>query len=51
MARVQVSDAAAKAVYELLLLLLPPDNNAGSWSLSKKLLKKVCESRVMKIET
>ena len=48
---VQVSDAAAKAVYELLLLLLPKDNNAGSWALSKKLLKKVCESRVVKIET
>jgi hypothetical protein len=48
---IQVSDAAAKAVYELLLLLLPPENNAGSFALSKKLLKKVCESRVVKIET
>ena len=47
----QVTDAAAKAVYELLLLLLPTDNNAGSYSLSKNLLKKVCESRVVKIET
>jgi hypothetical protein len=48
---VQVSDAAAKGVYKLLLLLLPPDNNAGTWALSKKLLKKVCESRVVPIET
>jgi hypothetical protein len=48
---VQVSDAAAKAVYDLLLMLLPHDTNAGSWALSKNLLKKVCESRVVKIET
>jgi hypothetical protein len=47
----KVTDAAAKAVYNLLLMLLPPDTNAGSWSLSKKLLRKVCESRVVKIET
>ncbi len=46
-----MSDAAAKAVYELLLLILPTDNNAGSWALSKKLLKKICENRVVKIET
>jgi hypothetical protein len=38
-------------VYELLLLLLPHDNNAGSWALSKTLLKKVCDSRVVKIQT
>lgn len=35
----KVTDAAVKAVYNLLLLLLPADTNAGSWSLSKKLLK------------
>jgi hypothetical protein len=46
-----VTDACAKAVYDLLLLLLPPDTNAGSWALSKKLLKKVCESRVVEIDT
>jgi hypothetical protein len=50
-ALVQVSDAAAKGVYKLLLLLLPPDNNAGTWAMSKKLLKKVCENRVVQIET
>lgn len=48
---VQATDASAKAVYDLLLLLLPADSNAGSWALSKNLLKKVCESRVVKIET
>jgi hypothetical protein len=48
---VQVSDASAKAVYELLLLLLPKDSNAGSWALSKKLLKNIFESRVVKIQT
>jgi hypothetical protein len=48
---VQVTDACAKGVYNLLLLLLPPDTNAGSWALSKNLLKKVCESRVVEIET
>jgi hypothetical protein len=48
---VQVTDACAKAVYELLLLVLPRDTNAGSWAVSKKLLKKVCESRVVEIQT
>jgi hypothetical protein len=47
----QVSDACAKAVYSLLLLLLPVDTNAGSWALSRALLKKICESRVRKIDT
>jgi hypothetical protein len=47
----KVTNAAAKAVYSLLLMLLPPDTNAGSWALSKKLLQKVCESRVVKIDT
>jgi hypothetical protein len=47
----KVTDASAKAVYDLLLLLMPADNNAGSWALSKQLLKKVCKTRVRKIET
>jgi hypothetical protein len=47
----KVTDAAAKSVYTLLLMLLPADANAGSWALSKRLLKKVCESRVVKIDT
>jgi hypothetical protein len=38
-------------VYGLLLTILPDDTNAGTWALSKSLLKKVCESRVRKIET
>jgi hypothetical protein len=48
---VQVSDAAAKAVYDLLLLVLPEGINAGSWALSKNLLRRICESRVTEIET
>jgi hypothetical protein len=48
---VQVTDACAKAVYGLLLTLLPKESNAGSWALSKSMLLKVCESRVRKIET
>ena len=46
-----MTDACAKAVYGLLLTILPKDSNAGSWALSKNLLAKVCESRVVKIET
>jgi len=48
---VQVTDACAKAVYGLLLTVLPADANAGSWAVSKAMLKKVCESRMKKIET
>jgi hypothetical protein len=47
----KVSDACAQAVYRLLSLLLPDEANAGSWAVSKKLLKQVCEARVRKIET
>ena len=47
----QIKDAAAKAMYKVLLLLLPKDNNAGSWHVSNNLLKQVCENRVVKIET
>jgi hypothetical protein len=47
----KVSDAAARAVYDLILLLLPSDNNAGSFALSKKLLANICKTRVVKIET
>jgi hypothetical protein len=47
----KATDASAKAVYDLLLLLLPDDANAGTWALSKRLLKKICESRVIKLET
>jgi hypothetical protein len=47
----KISDACAEAVYSLLLTILPPDSNAASWRLSKKLLKQVCTVRVKKIET
>jgi len=47
----QVTDACAKAVYSLLLTLLPEDGNTGTWAVSKAMLKKVCETRMQRIET
>ena len=47
----QATDASAKAVYNILLLILPRDANAGSWNVSKRLLKQVCDARVQKVET
>lgn len=46
----KVTDACARAVYNLLKCLLPEDSNAGSWALSQKLLKQVCESRTETID-
>jgi hypothetical protein len=47
----QVTDACAKAVYSLLLTILPQEATAGSWAVSKAMLKKVCETRMKTIET
>ena len=47
----QVTDACAKAVYTLVLTILPKDSNAASWAHSKSMLKNIFEQRVKKIET
>ena len=47
----KVTDACAKGVYTLMLLILPKETNAASYAISKGLLKKICEGRVKKIET
>ena len=47
----KVTEASAKAVYTIMLTILPKDSNAGSWAKSKALLKKICDTRAQKIDT
>jgi hypothetical protein len=46
----KATNASARAVYSLLLLVLPKDSNAGNYALSQKMLRKILETRVQLIE-
>jgi hypothetical protein len=46
----KLSDAAAKAIYTLMELCLPPDSNSASYQQSKNMLDQIHTQRVIKVD-